>query len=447
MAEQELYSPDEIQPAPETYITEQFPIPGVTDESLSSDFVFNSKIELVNKDLDISSIFIPNFKKVARQDTLKGLTGVIGEWGIVERVHVLALEDDDSYLLLSGLRRLYGATRNNQRVIPSVVWRFSDPDEGKEKAMLVSLMLNRTQGFTPREVWEQMKILEEVHAATPGMIEFLLQLRPGEAMKLKDVMMADSEYGDIKADLLDNLLTIEGAYKKLTNARKKENRLEKEDATVLDSSNNDVSPIDVDSMPEDIILGEEEVKELLDLTKLEVTDSEVDDIENFGKGEFATEPPPTYDKDGNRTKLPDYLRDRIYQRDNFTCRCCGLGGANRLPTLQVHHIIEVSQGGDNSEENLITICLSCHTLIHALAWGKLTIRKEEIRDDERQTFKNIMKYANIIIKAEAKLKSKGGGTPKEEKTLPKFPMPGSNMQGLVKAYNQSQMEQAQTGTD
>lgn len=437
MSDTGLTGVEDLEASPDSYVTKQYPINGVTDETLSADFMFSSKIDLVNKDLEISSIFIPNFKKVARSDSLKGMTGVVGEWGVVERIHVLALEDEDSYLLLSGLRRVYAAVRNNLKTIPSVVWNFSDKDEGKEKANILALMLHRSQGFTPKEVWEQLKILEEVHDATPGLIEFLLQLRAGEAMKLKDIMLADNEYGDIKSDLMDNLLTIEGAYKKLTNARKKENRLEKDDNTVIDGGSEDTSSLSVEDMPEDVILGEEEVKELLEMTNLEVTDSEVDQIEDFAK-EGAQEPPPTYDKDGNRTKLPDHIRDEVYIRDEFTCRCCGLGGVHRLPTLQVHHIIEVSQGGDNSLDNLITVCLSCHTLIHTLAWGKSTIKKEEISEEERRIFKNIIKYANIILKAERTLKGKGGGTPDELKQKPKFPMPGTNMSGMQKAYNKAQ---------
>jgi 5-methylcytosine-specific restriction endonuclease McrA len=44
-------------------------------------------------------------------------------------------------------------------------------------------------------------------------------------------------------------------------------------------------------------------------------------------------------------------------------RCC-ICRRFRPTKLQVHHIIERNQDGDNDEENLIVICLSCHSDVH-----------------------------------------------------------------------------------
>ena len=48
---------------------------------------------------------------------------------------------------------------------------------------------------------------------------------------------------------------------------------------------------------------------------------------------------------------------------------CGAGSASRLPrsllsNLEVHHKDFRSQSGDNSEENLITLCAGCHSRVH-----------------------------------------------------------------------------------
>ena len=35
------------------------------------------------------------------------------------------------------------------------------------------------------------------------------------------------------------------------------------------------------------------------------------------------------------------------------------------PVEEVHHIIPLSEGGDNSFDNLMSLCKSCHSRIHA----------------------------------------------------------------------------------
>jgi 5-methylcytosine-specific restriction endonuclease McrA len=53
------------------------------------------------------------------------------------------------------------------------------------------------------------------------------------------------------------------------------------------------------------------------------------------------------------------LRQQILRRDGWRCQLCGA-----LSNLEVHHKEFRSQSGDDSEENLITLCAECHALIH-----------------------------------------------------------------------------------
>lgn len=64
---------------------------------------------------------------------------------------------------------------------------------------------------------------------------------------------------------------------------------------------------------------------------------------------------------------------RILYRDNFTCRDCGEFKAYKnehgvyIPIdsgLEVHHIIPVSEGGNDDPDNLITLCHDCHMKRH-----------------------------------------------------------------------------------
>ena len=74
----------------------------------------------------------------------------------------------------------------------------------------------------------------------------------------------------------------------------------------------------------------------------------------------------------NRGRDPYSLR--ILFRDNFTCQDCGEFHAYRnghgiyIPIddgrLEVHHILPVSTGGGDEQENLITLCKECHRKRH-----------------------------------------------------------------------------------
>jgi len=53
------------------------------------------------------------------------------------------------------------------------------------------------------------------------------------------------------------------------------------------------------------------------------------------------------------------LRQRILQRDRWTCQDCG-----RHQNLHVHHLEFRSHGGADEEKNLITLCNECHAHRH-----------------------------------------------------------------------------------
>ena len=53
------------------------------------------------------------------------------------------------------------------------------------------------------------------------------------------------------------------------------------------------------------------------------------------------------------------LRAEVLQRDGWRCQTCG--SSDRL---QVHHIRSRGRLGDDTDENLITLCADCHGSIH-----------------------------------------------------------------------------------
>jgi 5-methylcytosine-specific restriction endonuclease McrA len=58
-------------------------------------------------------------------------------------------------------------------------------------------------------------------------------------------------------------------------------------------------------------------------------------------------------------ELYEQLRQQVLRRDGWRCQICG----SRL-NLEVHYQKFRSQGGDDSEENLITLCEGCHSMLH-----------------------------------------------------------------------------------
>lgn len=52
----------------------------------------------------------------------------------------------------------------------------------------------------------------------------------------------------------------------------------------------------------------------------------------------------------------------VLNRDNYTCQNCK--GKHKDSKLEVHHIVFRSQGGSNEENNLITLCHTCHKNLH-----------------------------------------------------------------------------------
>jgi 5-methylcytosine-specific restriction endonuclease McrA len=53
------------------------------------------------------------------------------------------------------------------------------------------------------------------------------------------------------------------------------------------------------------------------------------------------------------------LKRQVLRRDGWRCQSCGT-----MSTLEVHHKEFRSHSGDDSEENLITVCAACHTTLH-----------------------------------------------------------------------------------
>jgi ATP-dependent DNA helicase RecQ len=55
----------------------------------------------------------------------------------------------------------------------------------------------------------------------------------------------------------------------------------------------------------------------------------------------------------------DTLRNQVLLRDGWRCQSCGT-----MSNLEVHHKEFRAHSGDDSDENLITLCSRCHAALH-----------------------------------------------------------------------------------
>lgn len=415
------------------------------------------KITKNNFSLDIgvvefNSILVSEPIKNGRKETYSGLTTSIGEMGILSPIHVMVLEgysdwlkehneheeeyEGYKYSIIDGFRRVWGGYKNGLTRANAVIWDFEDKERGAELATTLSLILNKVQKRSWNEIWYLYQILEAQSAMTPGTLEYLLMLESGDAMKLKDIMTCN--YPEVRDDLFSNKKDLTQAYNMLQKLRKEEDKLAIEDQQGISELDQAEGVVDKAG---DQVLSNEEVNEIL-----EMGDSGELSDEDFGG--LLEEDDGVYDRQkvGERHPLDPVLKAKTMERDHFTCQCCGFGeesGASRIvamSVLQSHHVVSVANSGPDSENNITTICMICHTLVHmCLKRGlKLGISKEEydtMDSKEQNRYKKIMYLAKKDWEAGKRLGKNKEDIKEDNKGYSKFKMPGTDYAENKKAVD------------
>lgn len=378
-------------------------------------------------DLPIESIVITEFDKKARFATKNGLTASIEDFGrVLNPIDVLALpsvdgEEIEMYTLISGLRRVYGASRNGYKTIPAFVWHFADYEKAQRLVPLLGLILNKQQQHNYQEIWNGLSTLEHEYGLKFSQIERLYPyLESGDILKLKEVCSESDTYPEPMTELFSGKYTLDKAYKELVKQRKERDVLEEEDnkgilsstelgkeAVVSDeeggssseggseesenSGNNKLSAQEVDELLE---LADNSMDNLTLESALEQADAVDKGIVQDRKG------------DGDDDLTPE-VKNKIKARDKMVCQCCSKDKVENqgafLSQLVVHHKVPVHAGGTDDEKNLITLCIGCHHLLHTMEkMGTLTTDKEHLdtMDEEfRRRILNAWSLAYIAIKA------------------------------------------------
>lgn len=56
-------------------------------------------------------------------------------------------------------------------------------------------------------------------------------------------------------------------------------------------------------------------------------------------------------------------RNKVYKRDNYTCRYCGMKNMEH-GVISLDHVIPLARGGSNLFDNLVTSCCYCNNKKH-----------------------------------------------------------------------------------
>ena len=351
--------------------------------------------------IDIENIAV--VKRIRKENTnVEDLVQSIKSTGLLEPLVVMPTKTGGLYALIAGYRRLVACAKAGKRKIPCVINYNANTPE----VPILEALYNHSKKYTIKEIVDYIDYLEKQKGImSASMIEYLLQLNSGEYTKLKDILNDDDE--EIVSKLFDGVYTIEMAFKKLEQRRKKESAEEKDNkkaAKVYEDEAESGADTIVgagDEANADEALTDEEIKSLSfsvsELDDESDEESSLDEMVEDGKHMDGFEPNKQDYKD--RERLDPTLRRAVLARDNNTCRCCLMSGQEYTEIFDVHHIVEVYLGGSDDIDNLVTLCTCCHKLVHLYARGELQIRPEsELSDDEQVKFKKIVKLGKVIRK-------------------------------------------------
>ena len=321
--------------------------------------------------------------------------------GLLEPIVVAPLATKGYYVLIAGLRRYLACTKVGIRRIPCVI-------NHKVKTAdipMVEALYNHKKSYSIEEMVAYIRYLESKKGIrSSSMIEHLLQLNNGDYAKLKDILNDNDP--DITEKLYDGQYTIEMAFKKLEQRRKKEGKDEQElknASKVYDNASSSGADMyeNTGDLGDGVSLTDEQISAIgIKANDIGKSGDSIEEMMKEGNDIKGFEPHkqnPEY-----REALPSEKRLAIIDRDKCSCRICGMGGQEYRQVLDVHHITEVYLGGDDSDDNLITACTCCHKLVHLWGRGELHIRPlEEMDEKEKEKFKNIVELGNVIRKGMA----------------------------------------------
>lgn len=394
--------------------------------------------------VDFEDIMYPEYKKRARKKTVNGLRSSVKQLGILQPIHVMISEgysdyveehgsdegfEGMKYILLDGFRRIWAGIVNGITRCNAIIWDFKDKEKGSDIQMYISAMLNKYYDQNWNEKWYLFQLFEELGVKDPSFLELLLSLHPGESSKLKDVMTCP--YQEV-LDALDKK-GLEAAYNLLQKKNKEIDLLDLEDASGLEKAEPAEGIIDTDDTGSDMD-SESALKQMTGDWD-ELSDEDFDEAMGINDEDYGQTV-------GERHPLDPELRAAVLERDHYRCAVTGRGADLpmdlALSLLNVHHIIPVHCHGKDEMDNLITVSMDLHTLIHVLErkchrMGKVKIpgmnkeKFDSLSESEKKFIWGARNLAQAAIEADIKADISHEDLLKSTNSAVRFQMPGTAM--------------------
>lgn len=368
-------------------------------------------------EVDINDIAIT--KRVRQNANSDDITRSIKSTGLLMPIVVAPTETEGLYVLLDGWRRLMGCARAGKRKVPVII----NNNVSTPEIPIIESMYNHSRTYTIKEMVDYIDYLEkEKGIMNPSMIEYLLQMNSGDYTKLKDLLNDNDE--DILEKLFSGAFTIDQAFKKLEQRRKKESLDEKENKKA-EAVYGDEEASGADQIAGSGEEASEEAGALTDdqIKELSITAEELDDgLDEVSLEEMIEEDKnidgfkPHKQKVGEREYIDPAIKKAVMVRDNGTCQCCKRGGEQYADVLDYHHCLPVFLGGSDTVDNGIMLCVACHRMVHLYSTDDLHVDKallegsyselddskkeqyisEAIFEDEKIRLKRIIKLGGKI---------------------------------------------------
>lgn len=86
------------------------------------------------------------------------------------------------------------------------------------------------------------------------------------------------------------------------------------------------------------------------------------------------------------------LREAVFNRDNYTCICCGKSAFKDNAILQIHHLGYLIGDRSNRMNNLASVCTKCHTPKNHKPGGKLYDLRPKLKTFNQATFMTMVRF-------------------------------------------------------
>ena len=359
--------------------------------SYGENFLGEEKFKL--EYIDIENIAI--VRRIRSNKKVDDLVMSIKNSGLLMPIVVALTATEGLYVLISGYRRLIACAKAGIKKVPCIVNNMVKVSD----IPILEAIYNHSKPYSIKEMIDYIEYLEkEKDINSPDLIEYLLQMEVGDYTKLKDILNDNDP--NIVSSLFSGEITISQAFKKLEAKRKKQSKEEKVRKTMekVFQEEKNLNLLVGGEISFDDGLTDEELESLSFMANnIESDNRTLEELLDDGNKVPGFE--AKVQKPWDREMVDPALRRAVMERDRNTCRCCREGGPEYVDVNDFHHVIPVFLGGPDSIDNAICVCVKCHRLIHLYARGQLhLVNIDKMDEDEKEKFKRIIKYGEIIRK-------------------------------------------------